>query len=146
MTGCFHRGAIVQGLRSSDKYDAIKELIQKAPVFSKMNNREVEEAVIQREKILSTGLGRGVALAHGTTPAVKEIMIALGISQKGIKFDSFDNAPVHPEKKVEYLSALAAVTSLVRDDEFRASLYAPVPAFEIEKKISQAFQSCLKRR
>jgi PTS system nitrogen regulatory IIA component len=106
---------------------------------------------VQRERILSTGLGRGVAVAHGTTSTIKDIVIALGISEQGIDFDSFDKAPVHllfvitnpPGRQMEYLVALSAVTRLVRDEAFRESLRAIVPPQEIELKICQAFSECL---
>jgi PTS system nitrogen regulatory IIA component len=154
MLSCFRGGTVVQCLSSHDKFDAIRELIHKAPVFAGLGCRQkLEEAVVQREKILSTGLGRGVAVAHGTTDTIDEIVIALGISQGGIDFDSFDNAPVHllfvitnpPSRQMEYLVALSTVTRLVRDDAFRQSLRATVPAREIELKICQAFSDCLER-
>jgi len=78
-------------------------------------------------------------------------VIALGISERGIDFDSFDNTPVHllfvitnpPGRQMEYLVALSAVTRLVRDEAFRESLQATAPAQEIELKICQAFSECL---
>ena len=154
MTACFRGGTIVPSLTSSDKYEAIRELIHRAPIFAKVANvKKIEEAVILREHIHSTSLGHGVAIAHGATLEVNRIIIALGISEKGIDFGSIDKIPVHllfvitspPEKKVEYLIALAAVTRLVRDDSFRKSLNATVPCQEIEKKIYRAFHSCLKK-
>lgn len=154
MTGCFQSGSVVRRLSACDRFDAIRELINSAPVFSGVGDKnQLEMAAIRRETISSTGLGRGVAVAHGTTPAVNKIMIALGISEKGINFDSVDKVPVHllflitnpPECKVEYLIALAAVTRLIRDETFRNSLYAAVSCSELEKKMCCAFCSCLER-
>ena len=154
MLKCFRGGTVVQRISSNDKFDAIRELIQKAPVFSSMSDKKtVEEAVIRREKVLSTGLGRGVAVAHGTTEVVDDIVIALGISEGGIEFDAIDQAPVHllfvitnpPGRQVEYLTALSAVTRLVRDDNFRQSLRAKIPARQIELRICEAFSECLKK-
>lgn len=154
MISCFTGGTIVQSLTSREKYEAIKEVIDKAPVFTEFKDRKkLKDAVVYREKMLSTGLGRGVAIAHGTTSAVKKITIAMGISEKGIDFDSIDKAPVHllfvitspPEKKVDYLAALAAVTSVVRDDTFRESLCKSDQSEEIEKRICAAFDACLKK-
>ena len=92
-------------------------------------------------------------MAHGTTDTIKEIVIALGISNEGIDFDSFDHAPVHllfvitnpPGRQMEYLVALSTVTRLVRDEAFREALQSRVPAREIELKICQAFSDCLDR-
>lgn len=154
MLRCFCGGTVVQNLESRDKYDAIHELIGKAPVFTDApTSRVVAEAVIQREKLLSTGLGKGVAVAHGTTPAVSDIVIALGISEPGIDYDSFDRAPVHllfvianpPHRQPDYLVALSAVSRLVRDPAFRRALRDRLPAEEIERKICEAFSECLKK-
>lgn len=154
MKSYFKGGTIVQSLTSCNKYEAIRELIYKAPIFSKVKDKKkLERDVILREKSMSTGLGRGVALAHGTTSAVKNIVIVLGISKKGINFDSIDKVPVHllfmitnpPNKQVDYLIALSTVARLLRDDAFRESLNDSVPSEVIETKICDAFNSCLKK-
>ena len=144
---------MVARLASRDKFEAIRELIHKAPVFDGVGIRDkIAEAVIAREKLLSTGLGRGVAVAHGTTDAVSEIIIALGISRTGIDYGAADEAPVNllfvitnpPGRQVEYLLALAAVTRLVREDTFRESLREEAPSQEIEQRICDAFSESLK--
>jgi len=153
MMSCFRGGTVVADLASRDKFEAIQELIHGAPIFDGQEvRRQVTEAVIQREKILSTGLGRGVAVAHGTSQAVDRIVIALGISRDGIDYDAVDKAPVHllfviinpPDKQMEYLIALAAVTRMVRDAAFRRSLQAQASAEELEQRICSAFGECLK--
>jgi PTS system nitrogen regulatory IIA component len=153
MLQCFHGGTVVAGLESREKFEALRELIHGAPVFDGVETRDrVFEAVARREKILSTGLGRGVALAHGTTDAVDRITIALGISRHGIDYQAVDNVPVHllfviinpPGRQVEYLLALAAVTRMIRDEDFRRSLQGGAPAAEIEGRICAAFSENLK--
>ena len=148
MLKCFSGGTVVAGLESRDKFEAIRELIHSAPVFNGAETRSrITEAVVQRERILSTGLGHGVALAHGTTDAVDRIVIALGISRKGIDYQAVDQAPVYllfviinpPGRQVEYLLALAAVTRMIRDEDFRRSLQGEAPAAEIESRICAAF-------
>ena len=153
MLQCFNGGTVVAGLESRDKFEAIRELIHSAPVFNGVDTRNrITEAVVQREKILSTGLGRGVALAHGTTDAVDRIVIALGISRQGIDYGAVDQAAVHllfviinpPGRQVEYLLALAAVTRMIRDEDFRRSLQGEAPAEEIEGRICVAFSESVK--
>jgi len=153
MLQCFNGGTVVAGLESRDKFEAIRELIHSAPVFNGVDTRNrITEAVVQREKILSTGLGRGVALAHGTTDAVDRIVIALGISRQGIEYGAVDQAAVHllfviinpPGRQVEYLLALAAVTRMIRDEDFRRSLQGEAPAEEIEGRICVAFSESVK--
>jgi PTS system nitrogen regulatory IIA component len=153
MLQCFSGGTVVTGLESRDKFEAIHELIHSAPVFDGTETRNrITEAVVQRERILSTGLGRGVALAHGTTDAVDRIVIALGISREGIDYQAVDQAPVHllfviinpPGRQVDYLLALAAVTRMIRDEDFRRSLQKEAPAAEIEGRICAAFAESVK--
>ena len=154
MMNCFNEGTIVTPLNCNDKYGAIKELICRAPVFSEASDkRELEQAVIQREKLLSTGLGRGVAIAHGTTSTVGRLIIALGLSKEGIEFDAVDKAPVHllfvianpPEKKQDYLRALATVATLMRDPAFRKLLAESDCTQLLEKELAAAFQDCLEK-
>ena len=144
----------MESLASENKYEAIRELIHRAAVFSQAQDREkIEEAVIDRERVYSTGLGRGVAIAHGATPAVKETLIALGISRRGIDFNSIDRSPVHllfviahpPDKQVEYLAALATVTRLMRDESFRQSIFTSGSGREVEAVICKAFHTCLEK-
>jgi PTS system nitrogen regulatory IIA component len=153
MLSCFQGGTVVFGLESRGKFEALRELIHSAPVFDGIDIRDrIFEAVVRREKVLSTGLGRGVALAHGTTDAVDRITIALGISRHGIDYEAVDQAPVHllfviinpPGRQVEYLLALAAVTRMVRDEDFRRSLQGEAPAAEIEGRICAAFSESVK--
>jgi len=154
MLRCFRGGTVVQNLESREKYQAIRELIGKAPVFAEASEREqVVEAVVRRERLLSTGLGKGVAVAHGTTEAVDDVRIALGISEAGIDFDASDRAPVHllfvianpPHRQVDYLRALSALARLVRDETFRAALRTRSSAGEIERMIGDAFGECVNR-
>jgi mannitol/fructose-specific phosphotransferase system IIA component (Ntr-type) len=152
MMNCFQGGAVVSSLCCNDKYGAIKELICRAPVFSEASDkRELEEAVIQREKILSTGLGRGVAVAHGTTSTVERLIIALGFSKQGIEFDAVDKAPVHllfvianpPEKQRDYLRALASVATMMRNADFRKYLTDNDRDQDLEQELASTFRDCL---
>jgi PTS system nitrogen regulatory IIA component len=119
---CFCAGA-VQEIASTDKFSAIGELIRKAPALAQVADREeFERCVITREKVRSTGLGRGVAVAHGKTCLVDHVILTLGISRSGIPFESPDGAPVNllfliaspPERQVEYLVALSTIARLFR--------------------------------
>ena len=55
----------------------------------------VLSALVEREKKLSTGIGNGVAVPHGVCKGFSGVKGFIGVSQKGIDFDSLDNAPVH---------------------------------------------------
>jgi PTS system nitrogen regulatory IIA component len=119
---CFCAGA-VQEISSTDKFTAIGELIRKAPALAEVANlEEFERCVVTREKVRSTGLGRGIAVAHGKTCLVDRLIVTLGISRKGIPFESPDGHPVQllflvaspPDRQVEYLVVLSTIARLFR--------------------------------
>ncbi len=113
------------------KFEAIHEVIDNCAVFDSLASRkEFEELVFARENIESTGIGRGVAIAHGKCDSVDGIHIGLGISKEGIPFDSIDGKPVHllfviastPKAQIAYLRALAAIMGFVKQTDIRAFL------------------------
>lgn len=118
-------------LTCTNKYEALHELISLADsLISLPDSNEFEYQVKIREQKQSTGIGKGIAIAHATTNQVQKIRVALGISQKGIEFESIDGEPVHllflvanpPNTQVEYLSVLSALVRLLRKAQFRQSI------------------------
>jgi len=85
-------------LEAEDKMEAIEELIDlliSEHEISLRNRDYIIEVVFQRESSISTGVGGGVAIPHGTVDCIDEIVGALGISSKGIDFESFDGESVY---------------------------------------------------
>ncbi len=152
MIDCFCGGAVVPVHGARDKFEAIRKIIRTAPVFSALAHpAEVEEAVVQRERACGTGLGRGVAVAHGATSQLDGLVVALGLPAGGIDFGAPDGEPVRllfvivhpPELQTDYLIALASVTRMVRDRDFRESLDPSLPPELLERRLAQAFRGCL---
>ena len=152
---CFTHGTVVCDLGSTGKYDAIHELLSSAPVFQDVEELDyLERAVVTREQVQSTALGNGVAVAHGKSPAVGEIVMALGISRSGIEFESPDGDPVHflfvvanpPGMQLEYLLALSVLVRVIRDDRFRVELLACENAEDAECRLNRAFRASMRKR
>jgi PTS system nitrogen regulatory IIA component len=148
----FDAGSVVFDLTSANKYDAIREVIRRAPVFDEADGLDAArfaDRVIEREKLQSTGFGHGVAVAHGRTPDVRESRIALGVSRDGIPFDSVDGRPVHllfivanhPDHQMDYLRILSSVVAVVRNDRFRRELLSCDEAEDVRKRLADAFAS-----
>ena len=84
----------------------------------------------RRERIQSTGIGHGVAIAHGKVPGIDHPVVALGYSEDGIIFDTKYPEPVRlvfviassPSHESDYLKAVAALLSWVHDPDFRRML------------------------
>ncbi|MCH3917238.1 MAG: PTS sugar transporter subunit IIA [Spirochaetia bacterium] len=120
-----------------DKFKAIDEVIDGCTIFNELKDKErFRRAVHRRELIDTTGIGHGVAIAHGKIPPIDKVRIGLGISANGVEFAAKDGLPVHilfviassPGIQVQYIKALATILRNVRDTDIRKevlSLFAP---------------------
>lgn len=126
-------------LLTSSREEAISELLDL--LFEKEAITKPEEllkGILQREKRVSTNVGRGVALPHMMTEQVDEIIIVVGRSKEGIDFSShLVRRPVHviflmlspPEKREDYLQTLACLARLLRNRKLvQDFLEVPTPA------------------
>lgn len=130
-------------LKSKNKDDVLMELADLIAVSPEVHNEEnvIYKALIEREKLGSTGIGKGVAIPHAKTDAADRLTIAFGISKEKIDFKSLDNENVNiffvfasPMKDSQvYLKVLARISRLIREEEFRNELLAcKIPAEVIE--------------
>ncbi len=118
-------------LDSKDKEDAIAELVELLASNGLLDNKDtVLEAVMTREETRSTGIGSGIAIPHGKCGGVKELVMAMGIAAEPIDYDSIDNKPVtiicllvSPNDQTgPHIQALARISKLLLDEEFKAKL------------------------
>lgn len=87
--------AFVSHLKSSDVSGAVREMSDALAPVCGLDPREVESAVIEREKIVPTGLGFGVAIPHAKVKGMKAPAIGVAISRGGVDFNSADGLPAH---------------------------------------------------
>lgn len=132
-------------LSSTTKLDSIKELIDMLDTAGYLTDADTFlNSVLEREKVGSTGIGKGIAIPHSRTSTVRDVVIAIGRSKAGIEFDALDNRPVHLifliaapiESGGLYLKALARLSRLLRYQEFRGELMEAESVDEIMKIIS----------
>jgi PTS system nitrogen regulatory IIA component len=145
---CFDHGTVIFELLSADKFDALRELIRRAPVFREIGNLDpLEDAVMTRERLQSTGLGHGVAVAHGRAAGVQRVLISLGLSLAGIPYTSPDGEPVRLlfviasplHVFLDYLEGLSTLVRCLRDRSVRESLLGGIDAEEVGRRIREAF-------
>lgn len=124
-------GAIVPDLKATDKENVIKELVTLLKDIGEISDQEkIVEIIMEREKLGSTGIGQGIAVPHAKTNDVKQIVVAFGLSQKGVNFESLDEEPVYliflvlapVEATGMHLKLLAKIARLLKDKVFRNSL------------------------
>lgn len=88
------------------------------------------QAIIDREKIVSTGIGMGVAIPHAKLPGFDQFFIAIGVLQKPVDWNALDGAPVRlifmiggpDDKQTEYLQILSQLTQAIKDEDLRQKL------------------------
>ena len=154
MLSCFQSGTVVDNLANTDKFAAIHEVVERAGVFADPQQRAaVERAVCRRERIQTTGLGHGIAAAHGQTAEVREVKIALGISRVGVDYHAMDGEPVKflfvlatpPNTYRDYLTALSGICRLSKREFFDDLLSQNMTEQELQQKICQAFNAEIRR-
>jgi fructose-specific phosphotransferase system IIA component len=115
-------------LKADSKENALKALVKVLAKTTQVSNeKELAKAISDRERILSTGIGYGIAIPHAKIPSVSDFIAAIGISKEGIVFESLDGKPVHllvmiagPEGQNEdYLRILARFTAVLKSEETR---------------------------
>ena len=122
---------IIIPLKGEDKVAVIKEMVDHLYKKKKISNpNKILQAILDREKVMSTGVGGKVAIPHGKAEGVKDIVASIGITEKDLDFHSIDNQPVRlifllvgpPDKTGPHLKALSRISRLLSLKDFRDKL------------------------
>jgi PTS system nitrogen regulatory IIA component len=125
--------AIVPEMRAASKPEALHELAAVlAELHPSIDPARLVEVLLDREELGSTAIGEGIAIPHGKLSGMSGVVAAFGRSPRGIDFDSLDGSPtrlffllVAPEDSAGiHLKALARISRLLKDREFRERLFA----------------------
>lgn len=126
----------------ADKEDAIKKIINLSAKSNKILNIEkVTQTIYEREKLVSTGVGKGFAIPHGKTDAISDVVAAFIITKGPIDFDSIDGEPVRfifllvgKENLLNtHIKLLSRISRLMNKDEFREALLDSKTSEEVLK-------------
>lgn len=119
------------GIQATTKEAAIDELVELAASSNMVKDKDrLLIDVKEREELVTTGVGYGVAFPHAKTRSVKGIVIAFGRSEQGIEFDAMDHKPVKlffliaaPEDAIgQHLNVMARLSYLMKSAENRQKL------------------------
>jgi PTS system fructose-specific IIC component/PTS system nitrogen regulatory IIA component len=134
------------GLEAEDKDEVFEELADAFCHAARLDIREdVLEAVRERERKMSTGIQKGIAVPHGKSNAIDRVYGMLGISKQGIDYDALDGEPVYllfmvigPQSSTEkHLRILKRLAELLENPQFFTDLAAqndPAHACAVIKK------------
>lgn len=132
-------------LDGKDKDSVITELVDLLAGNNLLVDRDVVlEAVFAREQTRSTGIGSGIAIPHGKCDGVVELVMAVGIAAEPFNFDSIDQKPVSivillaspADRTGPHIQALARISRLMLDDEFKTKLENAASPEEVYQLIS----------
>ncbi|MBF0478638.1 MAG: PTS sugar transporter subunit IIA [Candidatus Omnitrophica bacterium] len=140
--------AVCADLKSDTKPAVITELVElllNAGLIDKKNKNKVIDVLMAREELGSTAIGQGIAIPHAKCDAAKELVGCLGISKKGVNFDSLDGELAHiffllvapVDSAGPHLKALAKISRILKDKFIRDSLKTAKDETTIMKIIEQ---------
>lgn len=133
------RDAIVSPLKAASKKQAIQTLANRAADLTQFDARKIFDTLLEREKLGSTGIGRGVAIPHGRMAGLDSLFGIFARLDKPIGFEASDDQPVDliflllaPEGAgADHLKALARIARMLRDEGGAAKLRAARDPAEI---------------
>jgi PTS system fructose-specific IIA component/PTS system nitrogen regulatory IIA component len=143
------REAIRGGLSAETKEGVIRELTQALLEAGRIADRDLEsivKAILKREELGSTGIGRGVAVPHTKHPSVSELVGTVGVSVEGVDFASLDGERVQlffllvspPDRPGDHLRALENISRQLRNDTFCKFLKNAKSAADIWQLLEEA--------
>jgi len=115
--------AVIPQLRAGNKKQVLLEVARRAATATGVPERRIYDVLAERERLASTGLGRGLAIPHGKLPELDRMCGVFARLERPIAFDAFDNQPVDlvfmllapGDAGAEHLRALARVSRFLRD-------------------------------
>jgi mannitol/fructose-specific phosphotransferase system IIA component (Ntr-type) len=141
--------AIRSHVDATTKEGVIREMVRALIDAGRISVDEMEgivKAILKREELGSTGIGRGVAVPHTKHPSVNRLVGTVAVSPEGINFDSLDGEPVHlffllvspPDRPGDHLRALENISRQLRDDAFCRLLKAAKTPEDIHHLLEEA--------
>jgi PTS system fructose-specific IIA component/PTS system nitrogen regulatory IIA component len=143
------REAIVPALTSTTKEAVIREVVESLRSTGYVQadvSEDIVRAILKREQLGSTGIGRGIAIPHTKHPSVDRLTGTVALSRSGVAFDSIDGEPVYvfvllvspQDRPGDHLRALENVVRTMRDDGFVRALREAATRDDIWKLLEES--------
>jgi fructose-specific phosphotransferase system IIA component len=137
---------VVTDLKGNSKEDIINALVDLIGSSPKvLDTEKVRQAIFEREKLMSTGVGNGFAIPHGKTDAVSDIIAAFAVTSEPIDYQSLDEKPVRlvfllvgKDNMVgPHIKLLSRISRLMNKEQFRDRLLGLRTSREILESFRQ---------
>ncbi|HBN76449.1 PTS sugar transporter subunit IIA [Rubinisphaera italica] len=123
------KDSVITDLKVENKEDAIRKLVGSLRVngqISADNEESIVGAILKREELGSTGIGKGIAVPHTKHPSVDELIATIAIAPEGVDFASLDGEDVYilfllispPDRPGDHLRALETISRHLRNENF----------------------------
>lgn len=143
------REAVIPDLQATDKEGSIRELTRsllQSHCLADDQFESIVKAILKREELGSTGIGRGVAVPHTKHPGVSRLVATVGISRAGVDFSSLDGELVQlffllvspPDRPGDHLRALENISRQLREDTFCKFLKQAKTSEEVLQLLDEA--------
>ncbi|MDY6970429.1 MAG: PTS sugar transporter subunit IIA [Spirochaetota bacterium] len=124
---------IIVNAKSDNRWSLIEEMLNTAIKSKDVKEKDrdiIKNALIEREKSMTTGIGKGIAIPHCATSKIDDAIIVLALCHQGIDFNSIDNQPVNiaillliPNNKLkQHIKTLANIARVISDKRLRETL------------------------
>ena len=138
--------SVISNLSALNKKGIIEELVKAVSKNTEAESGEMIRVLLERERLGSTGIGDGIGIPHGKLKGLNKLVMAVGLSRKGVDFESLDGKPTHiffllvtPDNSTGlHLRLLARISRLLKDDAFKNGLKRAKDSKEMFKIISDA--------
>ncbi|ACK49141.1 PTS IIA-like nitrogen-regulatory protein PtsN [Methylocella silvestris BL2] len=132
LTNLISPEAIIPALKATGKKQALQELSDRAAELGGLSAREIYDALLQRERLGSTGAGDGIAIPHAKLAKAAGMLVIFARAPRPIDFEAIDGAPVDliflliaPESAgADHLKALARLARMLREPAITTKLRA----------------------
>ena len=137
---------VIPSLTGKEKNTVLQELAEGLTShYRSLDQKQVLNVLLERERISTTAIGEGVAIPHGKLPNVERVLGVFARSLEGVDFSSLDGGPTHlffvliaPENAAaDHLKALARISRLLKDEVFRRRLLAGKNSQELYTLIAE---------
>ncbi len=134
--------------KKKDNLEVLIQMIEKENLVEDKN--QLRKSIFEREDLMSTGIGLGIAIPHVRIKGVDDIIISILINKKGVKdYDSLDGMPVRiiimivasDEQHRDYLILLSRIVKMLKKDFIRKSMVESITVQEVIDLISENFDS-----
>lgn len=143
------QAALIPEMAPGSKESAIRSMVsalRQAGSIEESDEEGIVAAILKREELGSTGIGRGVAVPHTKHPSVDKLIAAIAVSKQGVDFASLDGEPVFvmfllvspPDRPGDHLRGLENISRHLRNDKFCKFLRASKSAQEIWELLQEA--------